>query len=234
MAGAAPKYPDLQTAPPSDIHLSWAQVGEEHHYVVRFSNLVNNVGAGTFELHGVPHFPIDGLFEASQWIYDDTAGVSMQAVGTFAFHPSHQHFHFDGFARYELWRQADFQKAADNGFKTGKALYTSPKVSFCVMDFYHTDPATGPPRAVYSTCSPAMEGISQGWGDLYDYLLPEQWVDVGQRPLPDGSYVVRSIADPFNLIYESPVKADASVESQVANSASTSFKVVNGRSVTGP
>jgi hypothetical protein len=228
-ASAAPRYPDLRTLAPYDVQLGTALVGAEHHYVVRFSNLVWNTGTGPFELHGVPHFPVDGLFDASQWIYDDPAGLTVEPVGSFAFHPSHQHFHFDGFARYELWTQQAFDRAKSSGFKSGRPLYTSPKVSFCVLDIYHVDPGSGPPAQVYRTCSPAMEGISPGWGDEYDFLLPEQWVDVGQTPLPDGKYVIRSIADPDNLIYESAGKADPSRESQVANSASTPISIVNGR-----
>jgi hypothetical protein len=233
-AGASPKYPDLRTLPPFDAHLGTSFVNGENHYVVRFSNEVWNAGTGPFELHGVPHFPIDGLFDASQWIYDDTAGVTIQPVGTFAFHPSHQHFHFDGFARYQLWTQTGFDRAQATGFTKGSPLYTSPKVSFCVLDIDQVDAASGPPTSVYRTCSPAMEGISAGWGDVYDYLLPDQWVDVGQTPLRDGKYVIRSIADPDNLIYESASKADASRESQVTNSASTPISIVNGRLVVTP
>lgn len=236
-AGAGPttsKYPDLRTLPPFEIHLGTARVDQENHYVIRFSNIVANAGQGPFELHGAPHFPVDGLFDASQWIYGDPAGVSIEPVGVFAFHPSHQHFHFDGFARYELWRQRDFERAEAGGFSSGKPLYTSPKVSFCVLDLERVDAANGPPTAFYRTCTPAMEGISQGWGDVYDYLLPEQWVDVGQTPLRDGKYVIRSIADPDNMVFESDGKADPARESQVANSAIAYISIVNGRKATGP
>jgi hypothetical protein len=228
-AVAAPKYPDLRTLPPSDIHLGASLVGGQNHYVVRFSNEVANAGTGAFELHGTPHFPFDGLFDASQWVYDDSAGFSMESVGTFAFHPNHQHFHFDGFARYELWSERAYQRAASAGFTTGSPLATSPKVSFCILDIDHVDAAAGPPVPVYRTCTPVMEGLSAGWGDIYDYLLPDQWVDVGERPLADGKYVIRSIADPDNLIFESDAKADPAREGPVANSAVTPFTIVNGR-----
>lgn len=228
-AGAASRYPDFRTSVPYDVHLGTALVNAENHYVVRFSNEIVNAGTGPFELHGTPHFPYDGLFDASQWIYDDTAGVEMQSVGVFAFHPNHQHFHFDGFARYELWKERDFNRAQSVGFASGQPLYTSPKVSFCILDIRHADQSSGPSRAFYRTCTPAMEGLSQGWADIYDWTLPDQWVDVGPKPLADGKYVIRSIADPENLIYESPGKADASRESEVANSAAVTITIVNGR-----
>jgi len=233
-ASGALKYPDLRTLPPNEIHLGTALVNDQNHYVVRFTNVVWNAGTGPFELHGTPHFPIDGLFDASQWIYDDPAGLDVQPIGTFAFHTSHQHFHFDGFARYELWKQRDFERAEAGGFKNGEPLRTSPKVSFCVLDITRVDPFSGPPTQVYRTCSPAMEGLSPGWGDVYDYLLPDQWVDVGETPLSDGAYVIRSIADPDNMVFESDGKGDASRESQVANSAVAYFSIANGRLVAAP
>lgn len=228
-AVAAARYPDLRTLPPYELHLGTAFVNGQNHYVVRFSNDVWNAGTGPFELHGSPHFPADGLLDANQWIYEDPAGVEIQRVGTFAFHSSHQHFHFDGFARFELWRERDYTRAAAAGFASGAPMYTSAKVSFCMLDLRHVEREKGPPRAFYRTCTPVMQGISAGWADIYDYLLPDQWVDVGQQPLPDGKYVMRSIADPENVIFESPGKADASRESQVANSAATSFTILNGR-----
>ena len=228
-ASAAPKYPDLRSLPPSDFHLGTALVDGENHYVVRFTNLIANAGTGPFELHGAPHFPVDGQFDASQWIYDDTVGLTIEPVGVFAFHPSHQHFHFDGFARYELWRKRDYDRAAAVGFSAGAPLFTSPKVSFCILDLSRYDNASGPPTAVYRTCSPAMEGLSAGWADVYDWTLPDQWVDVGQTPLPDGEYVMRTIADPGNIVHESPGKADPNRESQIANSASSPITILNGR-----
>jgi hypothetical protein len=43
--------------------------------------------------------------------------------------------------------------------------------------------------------------------------------------------VIRNIADPDNLIWESPGKADASKESAVANAGITVIHIVNGQLV---
>ncbi len=231
MAGAAPRYPDLRTLEPRSVHLGMTTVNGESHYVVRFTNVIWNAGTGPLELHGTPHFPIDGLFDASQWIYDDTVGVSIEPVGAFAFHPSHQHFHFDGFARYQLWKKRDYDRALARDFASGSPLYTSPKVSFCILDLTHVDRSSGPPTQVYRTCTPAMEGLSQGWGDIYDYTLPDQFVDVGRTPLPDGTYVIRSIADADNVLFESAGKADPAKESHAANSAVKEITITNGKLV---
>jgi hypothetical protein len=84
-----------------------------------------------------------------------------------------------------------------------------------------------PLTPVYNTCGRTVQGMSIGWGDSYGYYLPDQWV-VLDGALADGSYVLRSITDPLNLLYESSNRADAAVESRTANEAVTRFVVVSG------
>ena len=86
-----------------------------------------------------------------------------------------------------------------------------------------------PAAPAYTICSQTgLSGISVGWGDWYPAYLYGQWVDLGQTPLADGNYVVRSVADPDNLIWESPDGADQSRESQADNQAVTRFRVTGG------
>src|SRR4051795_12035616 len=73
-----------------------------------------------------------------------------------------------------------------------------------------------------------MQGLSAGWGDTYDYYRYEQWIDLNQASLADGQYVLRSVTDPNNLVYESPSKADTTIESQQDNEGVTNFTVLNG------
>ena len=51
-------------------------------------------------------------------------------------------------------------------------------------------------------------GLSPGWGDTYDYYRYEQWIDLGQSTLADGGYVLRSVTDAGNVLWESPTKTD--------------------------
>jgi hypothetical protein len=223
-----PTYPDVRTMPPSEIRLGTETLNGEVHHLVRFTNKVANAGEGPLELHGTPHFPLDGMFDASQWVYEQPAGVTVEPVGVFMFHPEHGHFHLDDFARYELWSRRDFERAEAKGFRRGQPLYVSPKVSFCLFDYEHVDPSKGPPVPVYRDCTPLNEGLSVGWADVYRWGLNDQWVDVGTAPLPDGDYVIRSIADPSNILYESPGKADPARESATANSAVAYVSIVGG------
>lgn len=222
-----PQYPDLKTLAPSALMLGTVIVGEQPHHVVRFTNEVLNAGEGPLELHGKPR-ALDGRSDVSQRIYQSPAGFRDAPVGEFVYHPEHEHFHFGDFARYELWTAASYRRALQSGFRSGTPLARSEKVGFCVLDFRHAQTDRGPPAPVYQTCTPILEGLSVGWSDVYAWFLDDQWVDVGTTPLADGAYVLRSVADPSNLLFESEGKRDEDRESEYANAAATGFSIEDG------
>src|SRR4029453_17231050 len=49
--------------------------------------------------------------------------------------------------------------------------------------------------------------------------------------LADGQYVMRSVADPLNKVYESPGKSNPATESTEANEAITQFSIQSGKLV---
>ncbi|MDQ3540025.1 MAG: discoidin domain-containing protein [Chloroflexota bacterium] len=110
------------------------------------------------------------------------------------YHPSHYHYHFQGFASY-LMLQRDsggtYQPTTKKGSKTG----------FCIMDSNRVS-SRGASSAKYGSCNGALQGISVGWGDLYEGSLPEQWIDLGTTRLADGYYAIQSTADPQNKLDE--------------------------------
>jgi hypothetical protein len=222
-----PAYPDLITSPPSDLRWDTIDVAGTTHHVLRFSNAVTNVGEGALELRGDPVLS-DDVF---QRVYDDAGGSSDVLVGQdFVFHPEHNHFHFADFAQYELWRLTDWIAWNDSGRASAHApVREGVKASFCVLDEAPSGDRPGaPPRPVYAECAPTIQGLSVGWADVYKYNLDDQWIDVGQTPLADGQYVVRSIADPLNKVYESAGKSDPARESELRNEATTTFTVDSG------
>jgi len=158
--------------------------------LMRFSNGVANRGAGALEVYGVVE--ADGTTRAYQNVYNDNGTKTTYHVGTFSFsgHGDHNHWHFDDFALYELRTPADALVA------------TSGKVTFCIEDYERytaeTIPGT-PPNMVY-TCS--NQGLSKGWTDTYRSHLEGQWIDV--TGVPDGTYRLRSTADPELRLHESP------------------------------
>ncbi len=198
-------YPDLQTLPPSDVTIETdATTGQK---LLRFSNTIANEGKGRLEV--VPVNNTNGTTDAYQQIYShDLLGqwyvVQTRYVGTFAFHPEHNHWHFEDFARYEL------RDVAWDGSIGETVLASSQKVSFCITDSTLVDPyldhASATPQYVYCDQS-NPQGISVGWADTYKWDLAGQSLDI--TGLPDGNYWIVSTADPDNLLDEGGGEAES-------------------------
>lgn len=102
---------------------------------------------------------------------DLVLGVAANNPDVFHFSDCHGHYHFDEYASYEL-RDADGVVASGH------------KQAFCLLDFYSW---AWPNEQGTYTC--ANQGISRGFGDIYDADLPCQWIDV--TGVPPGDYTLR-------------------------------------------
>lgn len=228
-ASAAPGYPDLRTVTPSELRFDTETISGSTHWVLRFSNTVWNAGAGRLELYGVT-FSESGTTKTRvyQRVYDGPSYTSYH-VGDFVWHSAHNHFHFENFAQYELWTKAEYDQWVASGRSVGQARKRGTKTTFCIMDTYRVSALPGSPSSArYSSCGQTLQGLSVGWGDTYRYYLADQWVDLGTSRLADGQYVLRSVADPRNVLYESPLRSGTQ-ESAVSNEATRCFLIRRGR-----
>ena len=249
-AAATALYPDLETLPPRSLRFDDAAnvnpdpLGPpEIHHVLRFTNTTWNAGQGALAVWSakVGDLQTNPNVQASQRIVRDDGSVETHPVGVYFFHRQHDHFHFDDWGRYELWTAADWDAWNAQGRPaTGFHPLLGQKTTSCMLDeeFIATFPRITPGGPVYSWsgCMPdaggvIKEGISPGWGDTYDYFRFEQWIDLGARRLADGRYVLRSIADPTNKIYESAGRADPVRESVEDNEGVKAFSVRGGELV---
>ena len=221
-----PRYPDLRMPSPTDLHLLTAAVNGVQHHRLHFTTRPWNAGAGPFEVHRDPE--PSGIAALTQRIYEDPAGFRDERVGSAIFAPTDFVFSLPHIARYELWTERAFARAASRGFTRGAPIAYRDGVTHCVADSQQLDP-DATPVAVYAQCNKFVIGISPGWADVEGWPEDFQSVDVGTAPLPDGDYVVRAIVDPENLLFESDGKADPSREGWVANSGITYFRIVGGQ-----
>jgi hypothetical protein len=100
-------------------------------------------------------------------------GVAANQPDLFHYSECHDHHHFDEFADYEL---RDAAGVVATGYKPG----------FCLLDSYSWAwPAEGP----HYDC--ANQGIGAGYGDIYEDVLPCQWIDV--TDVPPGDYTLRAV-----------------------------------------
>ena len=191
-------YPDLRTLSPSSVNITNSGGTK----LLRFDNTVANFGYGQLELRP-EHDDITDTTDAYQRLYshdgDDTPYVASETlVGTFVFHSSHNHWHFEDFAQYEL------RNIAADGSIGSTVLATNEKVSFCMVDTGLVDPSLehSPPGPAYTTCEQdGMQGISAGWSDTYTYSLAGQNVNI--TGLANGDYWLLSTSDPSNRLAES-------------------------------
>lgn len=195
-----PHYPDIQTLEPSQVRFSQT----DDSLFLKLTNSIANLGDGPFEL-----FPVNNEQEettdAYQRVYTHDADgkwtvFSEEKVGTFAFHPTHNHWHFEGFAMYELR-----SKTKDGGVGD-EVLASTDKVSFCMLDGdVYDDTLEHYLGFRYAFCSQDdAQGISVGYSDVYTYFLPGQSIDV--TGVPAGEYWLVSTADPDNYIVETDEK----------------------------
>jgi hypothetical protein len=188
-AAGPPIYPDLRTSPPSNLYF---EQGWDGVWRLRFANTVSN--------HGGPlEITVDSGKRIYQNVYDALWGgniVSITRVGSdLIFHPTHNHFHFADFARYDLL-------VRDSRGAYRRSPRQSQKTTFCILDYQRVN-APGPSSPQYTTCGANYQGLSAGWGDTYTADLPDQWIVLGSSRLADGDYAIRSTADPYNKLRES-------------------------------
>ena len=115
---------------------------------------------------------------------DLVLGDPRSNTNIFEFSPCHGHYHFTGYASYELLTTND------------SSVITGRKQAFCLEDFARYSITAGPAKF---TCS--YQGISVGWQDIYGSYLDCQWLDItGVLP---GDYVLRVTINPEQRLIES-------------------------------
>jgi hypothetical protein len=197
--------PDLLVRRATDLDVRITPSGRHR---LRFTTTTANVGTGVVELEpvkddcnedgdvendrsAVQHVYLD---EDGNGVFDPAVDVTVEdaTVGCFVFHEVHDHWHFEGFARYRLVNP-----------RTGRAVATQAKVGFCVVDNYRwrAELPGSPANAHYRSCQPdAVQGLSVGWADVYPAFLAAQWLDVSG--LSPGRYCLVQRIDPGDRIAE--------------------------------
>jgi hypothetical protein len=167
-----------------------------------FSSTLVNRGVGPLEIVPQPgNVCPAGKRDVAQAIYQDKNRDGryqrllekhrvLRQAGCMEFHPSHNHWHVDASARYWLTEPG-----------VTKPIARHAKVSFCLRDTVQLPGTTR--HAIYGACSrDARQGITPGWGDIYQWFLPGQEL-VLPRHLPKGLYCLHQRADPRDLFRES-------------------------------
>jgi hypothetical protein len=157
-----------------------------------FSTTSWNSGDGPLELRAGETDTGSSRQNVYQRVYLNDGGFYDRLAGTFMWHPAHNHFHFEDYAIYTLQPVN----------APGGSARTSSKTTFCVIDTtrVNTSLPGAPSDAVYTTCGPAVQGMSVGWGDTYGRQLAGQLVDFTGNP--SGDYKLTIEIDPKKRLIE--------------------------------
>ena len=186
-----PILPDLVPEAPDTLHTRRDAQGN---WTMRFSSTIVNVGDGDFILHG--DRTGDQWAVEQQIAYTDSGSELVPTAATMVFGgDGHDHWHVERVATYRL-EAVDVSGVPLAGAE-GRA---DTKVGFCFYDS-HKKLDGGPGKAQFSrhSCGEQSDtqfsvGLSPSWGDVYDFTLPGQSVNI--TDLSDGRYRLWAEADP--------------------------------------
>jgi len=192
---ATDRLPDLGMAKLTKIQIQ----NPSGRRLLRFNTKIVNTGAGRFEVHGSRPSTSTSTMSVTQRIFDGAGGhrdVSTAAEMYYA-GDGHNHWHVRNLQRFEL-------KRLDNGVKVG----TGAKEGFCFFDNYRFGSTREPfYTAAGGACgngeSSALRvkmGLRVGWGDIYTWNLPGQYIDI--TGLSPGKYRLKCVADPSGWFRE--------------------------------
>jgi hypothetical protein len=201
------RLPDLDVTIPSGLVVQRVAGVSRPRFLLGFVSAAGNIGDGPLIVRGERTSLGEETMTAEQVIrLADGETVTKPDVGWFEYvvDPSHQHWHLLPFMRYELRRESD-----------NKLVTRDQKTGFCLGDRYNLDPSSQLPgepenREWATNCGPGQtellgleEGISVGWGDVYEAWRDGQYLDVTEvkagryylvhrvnqgRPLEESNY----------------------------------------------
>src|SRR4051794_30948373 len=193
--------PDLDQETPGQLQVAHTGPRGHRRWWLGFSSAVSNVGAGPLKIAGHRSDLGTRRMVADQVIDGDIPEV-VRGVGQLRYvhAATHQHWHLIHFDRYDLRRAG-----------STRAVMRDRKSGFCLGDRYRVEEQpllAAPPQPVFTTrCGlrqPGLlqvsEGISVGYGDVYNPYLEYQQLEFGG--LKDGRYVLVHTVDAEHRLRE--------------------------------
>jgi hypothetical protein len=189
VAGLAP----LSCTPDETIGLGPAFVPSSTHVTrcLRFTTGPRNAGPGPFVIAYNPSDAQFGLLEsgtAYQRVFFSDGSSVLHKAGEFQFHAMHGHYHYNGFLMFQLYKVGAHHALTKAGAGTKVGLCPADELFADWRVFNQQQSNTFTANCGYST-GEAQLGLNVGWGDVYRWQRPGQYVDFTGNG--DGVYLLR-------------------------------------------
>ena len=213
-------FDEISSAHPTCYQSEVAEEGAQ--LCLRFDQIFANVGEGPMQLRfAVPSGETPPAVTASQRIFwsDGAAHYQDRVAGDVELHQAHGHYHFESFGISSLWAvDADGNAIGSTPLRQRRRsldtlVRNGRKVSFCMADIYidawaakgdgartYNAPDCLFPASSEGGSDQFVQGITNGWADVYDWYLPDQYMEV--TGVPDGVYLLQTVVDPDGALVE--------------------------------
>jgi hypothetical protein len=185
---------------------------------LRFSNVIRNAGTGPLVLRAdYAQSFVPGTCRMQQVVMRAGGVEDTRDAGACEFHAAHGHFHYLNTSQYSMIpAPGDATTAPD---LSAAPVAAGRKLGYCLIDIdfwgdvnnvsqlaprnwsFPTCDLPGPEQSQAQGSAVQEMGISPGWGDIYTWDLPGQYLDITN--VADGTYDVVSIANPDCALLES-------------------------------
>jgi hypothetical protein len=171
---------------------------------LRLTTGPRNGGVGPMDLGYVPYENELGLVNegpVTQYLHWSDGSITSRPAGTFLFHKTHAHYHYQDILDYSIYRVTPSHALIPAGHGTKAGFSPADQLfadwfTFSQQEGQYVEGATTARSVGASTF-----GLSIGWGDVYRWQRPGQYVEFSGDG--DGLYVVRVLVDIKNHVLES-------------------------------
>lgn len=171
---------------------------------LRFTTGPRDAGPGPFVIAYTPSDAQFGLLQsgqAYQRVYYSDGSSFMRKAGEFQFHAMHGHYHYNGFLMFQLYSVGPRHELTKAGAGTKVGLCPADELFADWHVFNQQETNTFTANCGFSPGEASL-GLNVGWGDVYRWQRPGQYVDFTGDG--DGTYLLRVTVNASHLVLTVP------------------------------
>lgn len=197
-AGEAP----LSCTPDETLGIGATLTPSRYHVTrcLRFTTGPRNAGPGPFEIDYDPagaRLGVQTPGPAFQRVYYSDGSSFMRPAGRFQFHAVHGHYHYLDFLKFQLYHVAADHRLAPAGSGSKLGLCPADELFADWHTFNQQETKSFTPNCGYDPDQASL-GLNVGWGDVYRWQRPGQYVDFSGDG--DGYYLLQVTVNAAGLV----------------------------------